>query len=271
MGQSNRCPCDGPDCFCSEHVEIALAERKETMDRNEIKKTVAAGIRDFFSNLFGEKTEPARFTEEQIQRFTEAAQKPLREKIATLSAQFAASVHPALRGVDGLGAPELNSPERQSPGAGADVLNSKLKSANYDPAIVADRARQYAAERAHLGLPVSATEAVAHVMRQSSVEATNPSFAEEKEQAEKERKTEFAEKAAQGNVIRNSARIAAMAREFQESRHKAGHPVETTEAVNHVLETNPDLRTLCFSEIANSSRVGTAEEFAALRRMQAAR
>src|SRR3990167_3822956 len=77
-----------------EFVAIDLTfKEEEEMDQNEVKKTVAAEIRSFFSSLFGEKKpEGSSFTEEQMQQRIEAANKPILAAMAALSAKFDESV-----------------------------------------------------------------------------------------------------------------------------------------------------------------------------------
>jgi hypothetical protein len=79
-----------------EFIAIDFKEEEEAMDANEIKKTVTTEIRDFFKNLFAEKrNEPAAFTEEEVQKRIDAANKPLLEAMSKLSTQFEESVKKA--------------------------------------------------------------------------------------------------------------------------------------------------------------------------------
>jgi hypothetical protein len=69
---------------------VAIEFKEEVMDQAEIKKSVATGIREFFTSMFAEKKtgEPATFTEEEVKQRIEAATKPLFERMDKFTSQF---------------------------------------------------------------------------------------------------------------------------------------------------------------------------------------
>lgn len=64
---------------------------EDDVDKDEVKKTVAAEIKAFFSSLFGERQPAAQFTEEQVQERITAALKPVTDAMNALATKFTES------------------------------------------------------------------------------------------------------------------------------------------------------------------------------------
>jgi hypothetical protein len=181
------------------------------------------------------------FTEKQFQERLEAAQKPLLEQVAKLSAKFKEKYNPgaaaAARHIAGGGPGNADADKKYFQGPFGLVASSANSAASgpdggdpqdpeqVDISHIALQARAYIAKMKALGETVGVAEAVAHIMK--SMPGNDKQFAEEKQ-------ANFDEQARRGKMITNALRVATLAREYMAAEAGRGYPVTATEAVAHV-------------------------------------